>query len=144
MRTLRTMKRIGLILLLLFWPTPAFTDIVVDGSFETPDLATNSFAYNPVGSAWTFTQSAGIIDAPSAFDAPIPPDGSQLGFLQSDSNPAGFGEFSQTISLATPGRYRLTYFDAGRLTAATLYGTIAFGMETVANGAPEGNPSDVL
>lgn len=91
-------------------------NVVADGSFETPDIAANSFAYETAaaGGAWAFVASAGIIDPPSAFGAPAAVGGSQIGFLQSDFEPSGFGLFSQAISLPSTGTYSLSYFDAGR------------------------------
>lgn len=43
--------------------------------FETPDVPTNSFAYNPTGSDWSFLHNAGIIHSPSAFSTPTAPQG---------------------------------------------------------------------
>src|SRR6476646_4235511 len=87
--------------------------IVANGSFETPDIPSNSFLYDPSGATWVFTGSSGIIDAPGgAFFGQPAPDGSQYAFLQFD--PSNAGVFSETITLSLAGTYRLTYLVAGR------------------------------
>lgn len=91
-------------------PAQADNIIVVNGSFETPNIPDNSFQYNPTGATWTFAGNSGIIDAPgSGFGTTPPaPDGEQFAFLQGTSN------FSQNITLPSAGLYTLTFFDAGR------------------------------
>ncbi|HEX4639479.1 MAG TPA: PEP-CTERM sorting domain-containing protein [Chthoniobacterales bacterium] len=87
--------------------------IVANGSFETPDIPSNSFVYDPSGASWIFTGSSGIIDSPgAAFFGPPAPDGSQYAFLQFD--PMTPGVFSETITLSLDGTYRLSYVVAGR------------------------------
>jgi len=91
---------------------PLHASIVINGSFETPDIGT--FEYSPTGSGWTFSGAAGIIDAPSAFGAPDPPPhGEQLAFLQVSIG-TSVSSFSQSISVPSDGLYTLTFFDAGR------------------------------
>ena len=87
--------------------------IVTNGSFETPDIPSNTFLYNPSGAPWVFTGSSGIIDAPGgAFFGQPAPDGSQYAFLQFD--PTNAGVFSETITLSLSGTYQLSYLVAGR------------------------------
>jgi hypothetical protein len=87
--------------------------IIANGSFETPDISSNTFLYDPSGAVWVFTGSSGIIDAPGgAFFGEPAPDGSQYAFLQFD--PTNAGVFSQTITLSLAGTYELSYLVAGR------------------------------
>ena len=87
--------------------------IIANGSFETPDISSNTFLYDPSGAAWVFTGSSGIIDAPGgAFFGQPAPDGSQYAFLQFD--PTNGGVFSETITLTLSGTYQLSYLVAGR------------------------------
>jgi hypothetical protein len=98
----------------LFWvgaAAPARADVIVNGSFETPDIPTNSFLYNPTGATWTFAGNSGIIDPPSGFFGPPAPDGSQYAFLQTGG---GSSSFSQSVTLPSAGTYMLSFFDAGR------------------------------
>jgi hypothetical protein len=81
--------------------------------FEVPDVPTNSFAYRPTGSDWSFVRNAGIIHPPSGFTAPTAPQGGQVAFLQKVDGIEG-GEFSQTVVLGATGSYQLAHFDAGR------------------------------
>ena len=110
------MRRLGKAGLVLFVWLGALVDgkaqIVANGSFETPDIPSNTFQYDPTAT-WIFTGSSGIIDAPGdAFFGPPAPDGSQYAFLQFD--PANAGVFSQTITLSLAGTYELSYMAAGR------------------------------
>lgn len=85
---------------------------VINGSFETPDIPSNSFLYNPNGATWVFDANSGIIDAPgSGFFSQPAPDGSQYAFLQSGG---ALSSFSQTINFSLPGTYLLSYLVAGR------------------------------
>jgi hypothetical protein len=87
--------------------------VIANGSFETPDIPSNTFLYDPSGATWVFTGSSGIIDAPGgAFFGQSAPDGSQYAFLQFD--PTNAGVFSQTITLSLAGTYQLSYLVAGR------------------------------
>src|SRR5262249_44312401 len=55
----------------------------VDGGFESPVVG-NSFQYDPNGTPWTYTGSAGVAGNGSAFTAgnPPAPNGTQVGFIQ--------------------------------------------------------------
>lgn len=70
-----------------------------------------SFAYDPTGSAWTFTGSAGISGNGSGFTAlnPNAPQGSQVAFLQSVGS-----SISQTVTLAA-GTYYVDFWAAQRV-----------------------------
>ena len=85
---------------------------LLQGGFETPNVGTGSFGafqYNPSGSAWTFSGSAGVAGNGSGFTGgnPDAPDGSQVAFLQAT------GSFSQTVNLAA-GTYSLSFLAAQR------------------------------
>jgi hypothetical protein len=77
-----------------------------DPSFETP--AVGSYAYNPTGSPWAFTGSAGLAGNGSAFNNPAAPLGSQVAFLQ-----RGGSSISQTVDFAA-GTYALGFQAAQR------------------------------
>jgi hypothetical protein len=79
------------------------------GGFETPVLGKGTIQYNPAGTAWTYTGSAGVSANGSAFTAgnPRAPEGNQVAFIQA------FGTISQTLTLAA-GTYSLTISAAQR------------------------------
>ena len=86
--------------------------IVANGSFETPNLLSNAFQYDPSGATWLFTANSGIINAPGGgFFGPAAPDGAQYAFLQSAGAP---GAFSESIDFTLAGTYQLSYLVAGR------------------------------
>ncbi len=82
--------------------------------FETPNLGSGNYVYNPSGAAWIFTDSAngngsGIAANGSAFSNPNAPQGSQVALLQS------YGSISQTLVGFAPGtNYTITYSAAQR------------------------------
>ena len=85
---------------------------LLQGGFEAPNVGTGSFgafAYDPAGSAWTFSGSAGVAGNGSGFTAANPnaPEGTQVAFLQQT------GSFSQAVNLAA-GTYQLTFQAAQR------------------------------
>jgi hypothetical protein len=79
------------------------------GGFETPNVGTGAFAYDPAGSAWTFSGLAGVAGNGSGFTSgnPNAPEGTQVAFLQ------GTGSFSQSVNL-TAGTYSLSFAAAQR------------------------------
>ncbi|HJT45873.1 MAG TPA: PEP-CTERM sorting domain-containing protein [Chthoniobacterales bacterium] len=85
---------------------------VDNGSFETPAQPSDSFAYDPSGAGWTFTNFAGIINAPGGgFFGQNAPDGNQYAFLQSSTAP---GSIAKSITFSLSGTYQLPYLIAGR------------------------------
>jgi uncharacterized protein (TIGR03118 family) len=78
--------------------------------FETPNVGTgpSAFQYDPTGSAWTFSGTAGVAGNGSnfTFGNPDAPEGTQVAFLQ------GVGSFSQSFFLGA-GSYTLS-FDAAQ------------------------------
>ncbi len=114
-RLVKNQGRVFLTLLAVFAANHVQAQVVTHGSFETPDIPTNTFVYQAAGGAWTFEGTSGIIDPPSGFNAPAGTDGPQVGFIQlHPTDPIHFGTFSQSITLATTGSYTLSYQDAGR------------------------------
>lgn len=80
---------------------------VYNGSFETPNLATATFQYNPSSTDWTYSATSGVAKNSSAFNNPSAPDGKQCAFIQSNSN------IYQDINFSE-GSYKLTCFAAQR------------------------------
>jgi hypothetical protein len=80
-----------------------------DSGFETPALNTNSFAYAPSGSPWTFSGGAGLATNGSGFTSgnSLAPQGNQVLFVQQVSNA------SQSITLPT-GSFTISFFAAQR------------------------------
>jgi hypothetical protein len=66
----------------------AAQDVVIDGGFETPVLAANSYAVTPSGSPWQFSNLAGISNNGSSLTNgnPAAPQGGQVGFLMNNSS----------------------------------------------------------
>lgn len=86
-----------------------------DPGFNTPDIASNSFQYNPVGGAWAFTGTSAIVDGNNAFTSGNPgllAAGQQAAALQF-ANGAG-GSVSQAFGLSGAGNYTLTFSAASR------------------------------
>jgi streptogramin lyase len=81
-----------------------------DAGFELPSLAAGQFQYDPAGTPWTYTSSAGVAGNSSGFTAgnPNAPEGRQVGFLQ------GHGSFSQLVPALAAGTYQLTFAAAQR------------------------------
>jgi hypothetical protein len=77
--------------------------------FQTPQLSPGTFQYNPAGSAWTFSGSAGLAANSSAFTSGNPgaPQGTQVAFMQA------LGSISQSAMFAA-GTYIITFAAAQR------------------------------
>jgi hypothetical protein len=80
-----------------------------DSGFELPALAGGTFKYNPTGSPWTFTGTAGVAENGSAFSAgnPAAPQASQVAFLQAN------GGIGQAVNFAA-GTYMIRFAAAQR------------------------------
>jgi hypothetical protein len=83
-----------------------------DAGFESPNVGTGTFSafqYDPSGTPWIFSGSAGVAGNQSGFTSGSPnaPEGTQVGFLQST------GSFSQTVNL-TAGSYQISFQAAQR------------------------------
>lgn len=139
-----TVRHTRFLLTFLLFAITARAQIITNGSFETPDIPSNSEQYVPGATFgnWTFFgNNGGFIDAPSAFGAPTPPDGTQLAFLQSSNVIAIFTSMSQMISLPQTGLYTLSFFDAGRPTGGNagynvLLDNVVFYSDATTNGQP--------
>ena len=82
---------------------------VADSGFETVQVGSGHYMYNPTGSPWTFAGNSGIAANNSAFTSgnPPAPQGTQVAFLQTT------GSFTQTVTGWAAGSYVLT-FDAAQ------------------------------
>ena len=104
-------------------PTPSLTPIptqvllgsttgnptVDNAGFEIPSLDYGGYQYNPAGSYWTFSNSAGIAanGSPLTNNNPNAPQGTQVAFLR------GTGSFCQTINF-TARSYYVSFYAAQR------------------------------
>jgi hypothetical protein len=81
-----------------------------DNGFELPAAAAGTFKYNPSGTPWTYTGTAGVAENVSAFTGSNPnaPQGSQVAFLQQT------GKVSQAVNFAA-GTYTLSFAAAQRV-----------------------------
>jgi autotransporter-associated beta strand protein len=83
-------------------------------NFETPNIGSGNYQYNPSGGPWTFSgaspNGSGVIADGSAFGNPMSPETSQqAGFVQ------GYGSISQAIGGFVPGiNYTITFSAAER------------------------------
>ncbi len=81
-----------------------------DAGFEQPSVGAGKFQYDPAGSPWAFSSTAGISANNSGFTSgnPPAPEGTQVAVIQQT------GSFSQTITGWAPGSYRVTFSAAQR------------------------------
>ena len=94
-------------------------DAIVDGGFEEPALAANSFQTDPTGMAWQFSGTAGVAGNGSGFvtnstEAQNAPPGTQVGYIQDN------GTISQTVYLDA-GTYQVSFLAAQRAIDQTNY-----------------------
>jgi hypothetical protein len=90
--------------------TPDVIPSVGDPDFEQVAVGAGKIEYDPTGSAWTFSGTAGIAGNNSSFTTgnPSAPQGSQVAFIQES------GSISQTVNGWTTGSYVLTFGAAQR------------------------------
>ena len=93
---------------------PAAAQTVGNAGFEAPVVGSGSygaFAYNPVGTPWTFTGNAGVSGNGSGFTQgnPNAPEGAQVGFVQTT------GTISQSIDGFSDGSYTFDFLSAQRV-----------------------------
>ena len=99
------------------WETPVeLPSQLSDAGFEDPSVGSGSygdFAYDPAGTAWQFSGTAGVTGNGSGFTAQNPdaPEGTQAAFLQMAGS-----SISQTVALAA-GTYQITFDAAQRVSA---------------------------
>ncbi len=77
---------------------------IADPGFEQVVVGTGNYDYDPTGSPWTFSGTAGISGNGSSFTSgnPPAPEGLQVALL------TGTGSFSQTFTAWSPGSYVLS------------------------------------
>jgi len=103
-----------LIALSLAAAAPAGATAIVNGSFESNVIATDSycitFASPLCGAVTGWSGDFYVVNgAPQAITPLVPiPDGNQLAMLQASTS------FQQSVTIDTAGTYQLTWFDAGR------------------------------
>jgi Arylsulfotransferase (ASST)/Carbohydrate binding module (family 35)/Protein of unknown function (DUF642) len=84
---------------------------ILNAGFEYPIQGTGNFAYQPTGSAWSFSVGAGVAGNDSGFTSgnPNAPQGSQVGFLQGDG-----ATISQAVNFSAAGTYQISFSAAQR------------------------------
>ena len=132
---------------LLTIAAPARSQIIANGSFESPEISANTFTYFSLledgAAGWSYSGDAGLIDAPSNFFAPAAPDGSQIAFFQITDNAGDFSSICQSITLTAAGVYTLTFQDAGRafgFQPTGLYGVWLDGSVIYSDSVSQGQP----
>jgi hypothetical protein len=103
-----------------------------DPSFENPSQGSGELAYtyDPPGSAWTFSGSAGLSGNGSGFTSgnPNAPQGSQIAFVQE------LGIVSQVVNTATAGSYMISFSAAQRGNYNTSYEEVEVEVDGLAVG----------
>ena len=124
-------------------------DGLVDGGFETPALASNAYATDANGSAWQFSETAGLSRDGSDFqtnwvEAQNAPAGMQVGYVESTivNGVQNNGSISQTVYLDA-GTYQLSFLAAQRAIYQTNYEEIEILVDGVQIGTPI-NPVNTL
>lgn len=86
---------------LVLAPAYSGTPEVRNAGFESPALEFGKYEHRPMGGAWTFRGNSGLARYGSDFNPPPAPEGSQVLFLQGES------DVTQWVSLAA-GTYKLS------------------------------------
>ena len=85
---------------------------ILDPGFENPSQGTggSAYQYDPTGTAWSFSGTAGVAGNGSGFTAgnPNAPQGSQVAFLQAT------GTISQVVNFPAAGSYQISVSAAQR------------------------------
>ena len=115
-------------------PGPGGAPVIQDGGFANPNVVGNgNYTYDPTGTPWTFTGTAGIEADGSAWRAVNAPDGDgRAAFLQGTGG-GPLGAISQFLYL-TPGTYTVS-FEAARRNGFGLQ-PIQFRFEGANLGSP--------
>jgi hypothetical protein len=94
---------------------PKLTNLIKDGSFETPNVARQpgGFQKQPFTGDWSFSADAGIAANGSDItrDNPDAPQGTQVGFIQGQTN-----SISQNVQLQKDVKYQISFYLAERAT----------------------------
>ncbi len=114
---------------------PAAAQTVGNAGFEAPAVGSGSygaFAYNPGGTAWTFSSGSGVSGNGSGFTTgnPSAPEGVQVGFVQIN------GTISQTIDGFSEGTYTFDFLSAQRATGDGNPGPDAQNLQVLVDNAP--------
>src|SRR5664280_3515947 len=110
---------------------------VVNSSFENPSMS-GGYQYTPSGAGWTFSGDSVIADYRSAFGFSTPPDGTQVGVLQSASGSGS--SIDQVLSgLASGDSYAVSFYLAERTGYAGALAnpvTVSFGGTNIGTYTP--------
>lgn len=111
--------------------TETGNNLITNGGFETPDLATGTWAVYPDASqtGWTVESGDGLeIQDHAAGD---PHTGGQLAELDSNNSSA----ISQTLSTVAGGKYRLTFWHSPRPNVPAGDNVIGFNIKVVSDNS---------
>ena len=104
---------------------------ILNGSFESPALAAQTFQYAPGLAVWQFSTGAGVASNGSAFGNPAAPDGSQVAFLQAS------GSVTESVYL-NAGTYSLS-FQAAQRTGQTQEIEVLIDGKEIGTATPTSN-----
>lgn len=109
---------------LLDFATASAAELLLNGGFESPQLAATTYVYGPTNAQWVFSPASthggsGITTSGSLFTYSTgSTDGGQVAFLQADGN-----SIAQKVVLPLTGKYNLSYSHAGR---SVIGGTLTY------------------
>jgi hypothetical protein len=109
---------------------------VVNSSFENPSMS-GGYQYTPSAPGWTFAGLSVIADYRSAFGFSTPPDGTQVGVLQSGSGNGS--SIDQLLSgLASGDSYTVSFYLADRVGSNYVANpvTVSFGGTNIGTYTP--------
>ena len=109
---------------------------VVNSSFENPSMS-GSYQYRPSGAGWAFSGDSVIADYRSAFSFSTPPDGTQVGVLQSTGSNGS--SIDQLLSgLASGDSYTVSFYLADRVGSNYVANpvTVSFGGTNIGTYTP--------
>lgn len=108
----------------------ATTQLIYNGSFETPSVGMAGFRFAPAGSGWTFSGDSGIQANGSLLNPPGAPDGNQTAFVECYPG-TPIGSISQSVNFPSAGSYVMTFMATSVLGIQPLQ----FSVDGVAVGA---------
>lgn len=108
---MKTLMAVAAGLFALVAAAPVASAVVVNGSFESPDLGTGAlaFAYRPNAD---FTGNAGVAANGSQFNFALAPDGKQVGFVQTGTTAAAIS--LDVINLLPGASYTFSFMTGQR------------------------------
>ncbi|MBV8816867.1 MAG: hypothetical protein JO022_00850, partial [Acidobacteriaceae bacterium] len=109
---------------------------LLDNSFESINVGTPGYVYAPLSTAWSFSPTAGVAATGqpgfAAWFTATPPDGSQAGFLQSNT-----ATISQNLTGLNVGDYyEVSFYAAGRPQYAPNEISVSLGLSPMADITP--------